>query len=69
MYKNKLEVLLEDIETLKWNRYFYTIILRLFLLPFYIFHYLITLSILPFQLPLTSVASSHTLCHHLTTRI
>ena len=32
--QNILEVLLEDIETLKWNRYFYTIILRLFLIPF-----------------------------------
>ena len=29
-----LEVLLDDIGILEWNRYFYIIILRLFLIPF-----------------------------------
>ena len=62
-----LEVLLDDIGILEWNRYFYIIILRLFLIPFYMFHYSITLSILAHQLSLTSMIASHNLCHHLNT--
>ena len=64
--QNILEILLEDIGIPKWNLYFYTLILRLFLIPFYMFHYPITLSILALQLPLTSMTASHNLCHNLT---
>ncbi|CAD6598955.1 XXYS1_4_G0017130.mRNA.1.CDS.1 [Saccharomyces cerevisiae] len=56
-----------DIGIPKWNLYFYILILRLFLIPFYMFHYPITLSILTLQLPLTSMTASHNLCHHLYT--
>ena len=67
-----LEVFLEDIGILKMESVFLHTNIKiiphsvLFLIPFYMFHYPITLSILAFQLPLTSMTASHNLRPHLT---
>ena len=68
-----LEVFLEDLGILKMESVFLHTNIKiiphsvLFLIPFYMFHYPITLSILAFQLPPTSMTASHNLRHHLNT--
>ncbi|CAD6642228.1 SX2_G0023310.mRNA.1.CDS.1 [Saccharomyces cerevisiae] len=53
-------------ESSNWNRYSYIIQLQLFLLPFHMFHYPSTLSILAFLLPLNFTTVSQCLDHLLT---